>query len=174
MSIPLIFFFYHWIHLLRPARLTSPRRVPLIFIVCSSLDIRRPFVLLSVCLLSQPHGFSLSHAHRNSRLCTVYQRSMPYQARSSARLLTTRGRYSLMRLRTIGRRDLQGTCLRNGTRCCCMGVRKTRSGNDRPSPGWPTSDYPINRRFLVPAPPLYFRSSLPSLPSFLSSFFLAT
>lgn len=73
-------------------------------------------------------------------ILTITQRSIPCLVQSSAHPSITRGRYSPMRLRTTGRRGKRGTCNRIGTRCCCMGVRKTRLGSDHPSPGWLTGD----------------------------------
>ena len=83
---------------------------------------------------------------------------MQCRVRSSARLSTIRGRYSLMRPHMIGRRGMWGTCLRTGTRCCCMGVRKMRLGNDHPSPGWAKNDRPVNRSFFRRSLPLSFPS----------------
>jgi len=142
-----------WIRFPRPA---SPRRGPL-FIRHSSL------VTHSFC---SPH-LSPSPLESTANVTTffpymlvflIYQHSMPYRARLSARPSTTRGRCSLMRLRMTGRKDMRGMCPRSGTRCCYMGVRRMKLGNDHPSPGWVTSDLPVTRCFLGLSCPFYASS----------------
>ena len=98
----------------------------------------------------EPIAWSLPPMDTLVLILSVLQHSMPCRVRLSARLSTTRGRYSLMRLHMIGRGDMKGTCLRSGTRFCCIGVRRMRLRNGHRSPGWATSDHPSNRNFRCP------------------------
>lgn len=76
---------------------------------------------------------------------------MPCRALLLARLSTIQGRYSLMRLHMIGRRDTRGIRLHNGIRCCCMRVKRMRSKNGHLSPGWDRSDHLNNWFSLSPS-----------------------
>ena len=118
-----------------------PRLVSARVLVRSSLVTRHPVPLSISRLTTQPPP-TYTYIH--------IQHLLPCRALSLARPSITRERRSLMRLRTTGRRDTRGTCLRTGTRCCCMGVRRTRLESDHRSLGWARSDYPVDRSFAFP------------------------